>query len=204
MRILIALTLLIWTICAATAQATPTLNIYYVRSKDSIPTQYLTHINSEIKRGFKENFKTKIKIRIKGVENSNLNYSYGSTFKHFNYWHNRISKRSTRRHWALVLIPPVYKAGVRYMIGAGQSECFNSRKRVTLAIMVAENLNSFGQDRIKQTVYGALHELGHTLGLKHTVEIPATIMHSGVLYYADHNMQFSSFHKTLGRDCLRS
>lgn len=204
MKIIITLTLVLWFICAGAANASPTLNIYYVRSNDSIPLPYVTYMNLEIKRRFKEEFKTKIKIRIRGVKNSNIPYVYDSTLKHFSYWYARISKRSTRRHWALVLMPPVYKDGGRWLVGAGQSTCFNKRKRVTLAISVAESVNSSGQDRLIHSVMAAMHELGHTLGLNHRDSLPPTIMHSGVLYYSSYGMGFDNEQRSTGKNCLRN
>lgn len=203
MKLIIIITLVVWASCASVAHGSPTLNIYYVKAPDSIPAEYIPFMKAEIRQRFIEQFGVKIKVKIKHVSNSNVPYALTHVSKHFYYWHNKISKSHKGRHWALVLVPPMYKDGIKWMAGIAQDTCFSKYKSLTLAVSVAELKNSSGQDRFLHSIIAAMHELGHTLGLSHTAITPETIMHSGVLYYASPYMTFSEQHKKLGKECLR-
>ena len=203
MKLIIILTLVVWASCASVAHGSPTLNIYYVKSSDSIPAEYIPFMKAEIRQRFIEQFGVKIKTKIRYVSNSNVPYALTHVSKHFYYWQNKISKSHKGRHWALVLVPPMYKDGIKWIAGIAQDTCFSKYKSLTLAVSVAELKNSSGQDRFLHSIFAAMHELGHTLGLNHTDTIPATVMHSGVLYYTSTSMEFSGQHRKLGSQCLR-
>lgn len=183
----------------------PVLNVYYVRSPRAISLDTLSQANKVIKATMKHDFKRKIKIRVRGIDESKefmFNDSLGEFYHYYNYYHVRLT--TGRRKWALVISPPeIDNNGIVWMTGRAQTQCWRKVNGLTLAMVNATEVNSFGAPRVLHSIFGALHELGHTLSLTHT-EDTGSIMHYGVLAYVLNGVSFTDAEKFKGKHCLRA
>lgn len=187
---------------ASIAQAErPVLNVYYVQSPRATSLQHVSDTNKLIKAVMKQDFKRKIKIRVRGIAETK-SFIFNQSLSEFSHYAARIN--TGRKKWALVLTPPELDlSGKSWFVGRGQTQCFNKQKGLTLAMTSMAEVNSSGQSRYLQTMLGTLHELGHTLSLNHSTDT-GSIMHSGVLYYALNGLSFSEADKFKAKHCLRA
>lgn len=194
--------LIAWLLVASIAQAErPVLNVYYVRSERSITLDTLSQANKVIKATIKHDFKRKVKIRVRGIE-ERQSFVFNSSLNELYHYYNRLNRN--KRKWALVISPPeIDKNGIAWMTGRARQQCWRKVNGLTLAMVNATEFNSFGAPRLMHSIFGALHELGHTLSLTHT-EDTRSIMHYGVLAYVLNGVSFSEAEKFKGKHCLRS
>jgi predicted Zn-dependent protease len=196
---LISLTIVLY--FASTAQAErPTLNVYYVNSAISTSLAHVTATNKLIKSSVKQDFKRKIRIRVRGLSEQKT-FAYNSSLPEFSHYYSRI-QRGNRQKWAIVYTPPQMEWNTSFFVGRAQTRCWKKYDGLTLATVSLAEYNSRSEPRAIQTSFGALHELGHTLGLKHTTDT-TDVMHTGVLYYALNGLGFSESEKFKGKHCLR-
>jgi hypothetical protein len=189
----------------ATAQAErPVLNVYYVQSPRATSLAHVSDTNKLIKAVMKQDFKRKIKIRVRGIAETK-SFVYNSSLNEFWHYANHYKVRLTtgRKKWALVLTPPQLDAsGKMWFIGRGHTQCWKKNNGLTMGMASLALSNDKGQSRYLQTILGTLHELGHTLSLNHSTDT-GSIMHSGVLYYALNGLGFSESEKFKAKHCLR-
>jgi hypothetical protein len=149
----------------------------------------------------RHDFKRKVKIRVRGIEERE-SFVFNSSLSEFYHYYNRLNRN--KRKWALVISPSQVDAqGKTWITGRGQTWCWRKQKQLTLAMINMMEVNSAGAPRIMHSIFGALHELGHTLSLQH-VEDTGSIMHYGVLAYVLNGVSFSDAEKHKGKHCLRA
>ena len=199
-KILAGLTAALTFISVAEAER-PVLNVYYVRSPRAITLDTLSQANKVIKAAMKQDFKRKVKIRVRGIEERE-SFVFNSSLSEFYHYYNRLNRN--KRKWALVVSPSqVDASGKTWITGRAQTWCWKQQKQMTLAMVNAMEVNSAGAPRVLHSIFGALHELGHTLSLSHT-EDTGSIMHYGVLAYVLNGVSFSDAEKFRGKHCLRA
>lgn len=204
-RILAVIIMIIWALTYSIAHAVPRpkLHIYYEQSAEAIPVSYLPYITKELKKHFKEEFNVVPRMFIKGVSPALILRTLDNTRNHFGYWYRRLSKVRIKHHWALVITTRFEKNGLKYFAGLANPTCFNFERGLTLSLMSMAAKNDAGEDRLRYSIYGAMHELGHNLGLGHLNTEPATIMHSGVLKYSNQDLHFNDDQKWRASVCFR-
>ena len=193
------------TYCSVAEAERPVLNVYYVRSPRAISLETLSQANKVIKATMRHDFKRKVKIRVRGIDESKsfiFNDSLNEFYHYYNHYHVRLT--TGRKKWALVISPPeIDKNGIAWMTGRGQTQCWRKVNGLTLAMVNMAEVNSFGAPRILHSIFGALHELGHTLSLQH-VEDTGSIMNTAVLYWVSYGVSFSEAERFKGKHCLRA
>ena len=203
-KVLFCIVIILSLITARIAHATPrpTLNIYYEKSESAIPVSNLPYVISELKRHFKEEFNVVPQIKLKGVSASPIPRELDRLRDHYAYWNNRLSKLKIKYHWALVITSRFEKDGLKYFAGLGNPTCFNFERGLTLALVSMRDKNDAGEDRLKYSIYGAMHELGHNLNLDHLNTLPPTIMNSAVLHYSNQDLHFNEDQKWRASVCF--
>jgi len=204
-RLVVGLVVALWALFAIKAEAAPRpkLHIYYERSETAIPASYLPYIVSELRRHFKEEFNVVPRITIKGVSASPIPRKLDRIRDHYAYWNKRLSKFKIKYHWAMVITSRFEKDGLQYFAGLGNPTCFNFERGLTLSLISMRDKNDAGEDRLRYSIYGAMHELGHNLNLGHLNTLPPTIMHSGVLYYSNLYLHFNEDQKWRASVCFK-
>jgi len=205
-KVLFCIVIILSLITARIAHATPrpTLNIYYEKSESAIPVSNLPYVISELKRHFKEEFNVVPRMTIRGVRPSPIARTLNDLRSHYGYWNKYISSRTRARHyWALVITSRFEKDGLQYFAGLGNPTCFRFQPGVTLAMISMATKNDAGEDRLRYSIYGAMHELGHNLNLEHLNTSPPTIMHSAVLKYSNQDLHFNENQKWVADVCFR-
>ena len=86
-----------------------------------------------------------------------------------------------KRHLVHFIQPPALVDGGRWYAGRAQSICKAHGVSMSNAGIKQEH-----------SVVGLCHELGHTLGMSHLEDIPATMMHPNALAYDATRLEFSS------------
>lgn len=204
-KILFAIAVILAAFTAGIAHAIPrpTLHIYYERSSDALPASDLPYVVNELRRHFKEEFNIVPRFIVKGVSASPIPRELDRLRDHYAYWNNRLSKLKIKYHWALVITSRFEKNGLKYFAGLGNPTCFNFERGVTLALVSMRDRNDVGEDRLRYSIYGAMHELGHNLNLDHLNTLPPTIMHSAVLHYSNQDLHFNESQKWEAGVCFR-
>lgn len=204
-KILFAIVVILAALTAGITHATPrpTLHIYYERSSDALPASNLTYVVRELRRHFKEEFNVVPKFKIKGVSASPIPRKLDKLRDHYAYWNNRLSKLKIKYRWAMVITSRFEKDGLQYFAGLGNPTCFNFERGLTLSMMSMAAKNDAGEDRLRYSIYGAMHELGHNLNLGHLNTLPPTIMHSGVLGHSHQDLHFNDDQKWRAGVCFR-